>query len=125
MTLKFPVIELFDRLAIAKIKFARTGANLNELQFYENQIHGYDLTLVSDLLQELATIHAHIWDLEKELKSGREQDLPLAEIGRRAIEIRDWNNKRISIKNLIAAKLQDDIFEIKKDHLSASDINKK
>jgi hypothetical protein len=125
MTPKFPVIELFDRLVIAKIKFARTGANLNELQFYENQVRGYDLALVSDLLQELSTIHIHIWELEKELKSGREQDLSLAEIGQRAIEIRNWNNKRIAVKNLIAVKLQDDIFEIKQDHLSAADVHKK
>jgi hypothetical protein len=56
--------------------------------------------------------------LEKELKSGRENELPLEEIGRRAIKIRDWNNKRVSIKNAMAEKLSCPVREIKKDHLS-------
>jgi hypothetical protein len=114
----FPVIELFDRLIIARIKWNRTGANRDELEFYENQILGYDITLVLDLLDELTAIHSKIWDLEKELKSGHDHNLPLEEIGRRAIQIRNWNNRRISVKNLIAEKLEDHIFEIKQDHLS-------
>jgi hypothetical protein len=35
------------------------------------------------------------------------------EIGRRALEIRDYNNKRVMFKNLIAEKLNDPIREIK------------
>jgi hypothetical protein len=56
--------------------------------------------------------------LEWELKTGQEEKLELAEIGRRAIAIRNMNNKRIAFKNTIAEKLNDPVREIKQDHLS-------
>jgi hypothetical protein len=115
----FPVIELIDRLAIANIKFQRTaGANLEELDWYSDQVARFDLESVADLYKDLIRIHNEIWELESLLKTGREQELGLEEIGRRAVKIRDWNNKRIAIKNQIAEKLGCVVREIKKDHLS-------
>lgn len=116
--IQFPVIELIDRLAIADVKFQRTGANQKELTWYMNQATQLDLHLIEDLYDNLITIHNQIWELEAQLKTGREAELPLEEIGRRAIAIRDHNNKRISIKNAIAARLGCDVREIKQDHLS-------
>jgi hypothetical protein len=69
-------------------------------------------------IERLIEIHNSIWDLESELKTGVEDTLPLEEIGRRAIKIRDYNNKRIDIKNSIATALGDPVLEIKRDHLS-------
>ena len=114
----FPVIELFDRLAIAEVKFKKTRANEQELIWYQRQVQDFDLTVVSNLYDDLKEIHYEIWLLEAELKSGKEEELPLEEIGRRAIAIRNKNNKRIRIKNAMADLLGDSIQEIKKDHLS-------
>lgn len=114
----FPVIELFDRLAIAEVKWERTQANQPELEWYQNQVSDVDLNRVWADYLELKDIHNKIWSLESELKTGREQELTLEDIGRRAIEIRNWNNKRIAIKNRIADILGDSVKEIKKDHLS-------
>lgn len=114
----FPIIELVDRYAIAQLKFERTNANREELDFYRDQLTDVDVTKVANELDELYNIHKSIWDLESELKTGVEHQLPLEEIGRRAIEIRNWNNKRIKLKNLIADKLGSDVKEIKQDHLS-------
>ena len=118
MTPQFPIIELLDRLAIARVKHQRIGNNQVELDFYYTQAQHLDLSLVADELINLQQIHNKIWELEKELKSGRESELPLDEIGRRAIKIRDWNNKRVAIKNAMAEKLSCPVREIKKDHLS-------
>jgi hypothetical protein len=118
MTPQFPVIELLDRLTIARVKHQRIGNNQIELDFYNTQSKDLDLSLVEHELTALQQIHNEIWNLEKELKSGRENELPLEEIGRRAIKIRDWNNKRVAIKNSIAEKLCCPVREIKKDHLS-------
>jgi len=119
MTPIFPVIELLDRLAIAEVKFARTnGANQDELSWYQDQAAKFDLNLVSQLYQDLKQIHNMIWDLEGLLKTGREQELSLEEIGRRAIAIRDHNNKRVAVKNAMAAQLECPVREIKQDHLS-------
>jgi hypothetical protein len=114
----FPIIELVDRLAIAEIKFKRTKANENELLWYMNEAIRLDLTKIVDEYEDLKQIHDEIWELEAELKTGREAELNLEEIGRRAIAIRDHNNKRVKLKNIMAEKLNCSVREIKKDHLS-------
>jgi hypothetical protein len=114
----FPIIELVDRLAIAEIKFKRTKANEEELVWYTNEAMRIDLTEIVNEYEELKRIHDKIWELEAELKTGREAELSLEEIGRRAIVIRDHNNKRVALKNTMAKKLNCPVREIKKDHLS-------
>lgn len=114
----FPVIELFDRYAIACVKWQRTKSNEEELLYYEQKVSQFDIDLVHEPLESLTSIHNIIWDLEWQLKTGVEDQLPLAEIGRRAIAIRDFNNKRVAYKNEIAELLKDTVKEIKQDHLS-------
>ena len=114
----FPIIELVDRYAIALLKFNKTQANKEELDFYSHQLTEFDITQIEAELDALYNIHGCIWKLEAELKTGREAELALDEIGRRAIAIRDYNNKRIALKNSIAEKLKCSVREIKKDHLS-------
>ena len=112
----FPTIEIYDRLAIAELKWEKTESNKEELEWYQNQLTVPEE--LTTLYNELKHIHSLIWALEWELKTGQEQQLELAEIGRRAIAIRDMNNKRIAIKNQLAEKLNDPVREVKKDHLS-------
>lgn len=114
----FPVIELIDRLAIAEIKFERIGSNHDELTWYQDQVKQFDLSSIKDEFAELKLIHNTIWNLESLLKSNQEDKLSLEEIGRRAIEIRNWNNKRVALKNIIAEKLGCIIRETKHNHLS-------
>jgi hypothetical protein len=114
----FPKIELVDRYCIAKLKFAKTQANQAEVNFYTNQLTVCDVLLIQDSLDQLYEIHNQIWNLEAELKSGREHELSLDEIGRRAIAIRNLNNQRVALKNSMAEKLHCEVREIKKDHLS-------
>jgi hypothetical protein len=118
MTPIFPIIELVDRLAIAEIKFKRTKANEEELLWYMNESIRINLTEIVNEYEDLKRIHDEIWELEAELKTGREAELSLEEIGRRAIAIRDHNNKRVALKNTMAEKLNCSVREIKKDHLS-------
>ena len=114
----FPVIELVDRYCIAELKFNKTVSNKDELEFYQDQMKSYDTSLVEQELKDLYAIHEAIWGLESDLKSGLEERVPLDEIGRRAIKIRDWNNRRIKLKNSMAEKLGCTVREIKQDHLS-------
>ena len=119
ITPEFPVIELIDRYAISYVKQQKTNnANSLEFEFYKKQITHFNLSLITDNLEELISIHNEIWELERELKSGKEHLLPFDEIGRRAIKIRDKNNRRVQIKNQIAEILGCRVREIKQDHLS-------
>ena len=100
----FPIIELVDRLAIAQLKYEKTQANLEELTWYQTQAKSVDMDKIIVEFDQLIDIHKQIWELEKELKAGLEQALSLEEIGRRAIEIRNFNHRRIQLKNLMAEK---------------------
>jgi hypothetical protein len=127
MTMEFlPVLELIDRLCIARIKHERTsGANQDELDWYEDKyqqliaiMNARQRETLDHNIAEITVIHNKIWDLEWQLKSGVEHLLPMDEIGRRAIAIRDWNNQRITYKNSIAELFGLKMREIKTDHLS-------
>lgn len=121
-----PELELIDRLCIARVKYERTtGGNQDELDWYEDRyqelIQGLNAEQLNQLnkdIEEITKIHNQIWNLEWQLKSGVEHLLPMDEIGRRAIAIRDWNNKRITYKNSIAALFGLKLREIKTNHLS-------
>jgi hypothetical protein len=119
MNITFPVIELLDRLVIAKIKLDKTNANQDEYDYYAKQADQFDLTTVRTLLDELEQVHLAIWALESDLRRGLEENLGLEEIGRRAVAIRNHNNRRVEIKNQLAEQLECSVREIKKDHLSA------
>ena len=118
-TFKFPIIELVDRYTIARVKYDKTsGANVAELEFYQSEVDKLDINLIKDDLIELENIHRRIWAMEDDFKKCRLNGVDLAEIGRRALEIRDINNHRVQYKNSIAAKCNDAVREIKQDHTS-------
>jgi hypothetical protein len=107
-------MELVDRYSVARVKYDRTGgANQAELDFYENQMTGIDKTLIWDELQAFKILHDKIWSLEDDFKKYRLDGISLEEIGRRALEIRDYNQTRVNLKNAVAEKLNDPVREIK------------
>jgi len=122
-----PVLELIDRLCIARVKHARTnGANQVERNWYEDKLAQLPQSAeLDEAIQAMTDIHHAIWDLEWQLKSGVEQMLSLQEIGRRAIAIRDHNNKRIAYKNSVAHILGHPVKEIKQDHLADGTVDTK
>jgi hypothetical protein len=127
MTMQFlPELELIDRLCIARVKYERTtGGNQAELDWYEARHQELRARLSPSQCEtleynivEITQIHNQIWNLEWQLKSGVEHLLSMAEIGERAIAIRDWNSRRITYKNSIAELFGLELREIKTDHLS-------
>lgn len=113
--MKFPVIELVDRYCIAKLKFAKLGTNKEELDFYTEQLSTIDFKLIQYELDQLYEVHNQVWELEDDFKKYRVEKLyDLAEVGRRALECRDILEKRYTLKNIMADKLNDPVREIKK-----------
>ena len=112
---KFPVIELVDRYCIAKLKFAKLGNNKEELDFYTEQLHDIDFQLIQEELEQLYKVHAEVWDLEDDFKKFRVEHIyDLAEVGRRALHVRDVMHQRYDLKNRMADKLNDPVKEMKK-----------
>jgi len=101
-------MELVDRYTIAQVKHDRTGgANQAELDFYEQQMLAIDKITIWDELQALRILHNKIWSLKDDFKKYRIDGTDLAEIGQRALEIRDYNNFRVQLKNTVAEKLNE------------------
>ena len=118
---KFPLIELVDRYTIAQVKHQRTnGANQEELDFYQAQFEEFDFEKISVWLTALVDLHNSIWDLEDDFKKAKIDALPLEEIGRRALYIRDIGYRRVDLKNALAEMIDDPVREIKQDHVTNS-----
>lgn len=117
--MQFPVIEIVDRYAIAIVKHRKTkGKNQEELDFYLEQMKQSNINPLHELVQKLIAHHEYVWNLEDDFKKCRVDNLPLDEIGRRALHIRDVGFKRVELKNALAELAGDTVKEIKQDHIS-------
>lgn len=114
--MEFPIIEIVDRYAIAVVKYDETnGANRDELEFYTAQLNDIGLDPLDAKLIELIEHHRYVWSLEDDFKKAKIDCLPLEEIGRRALHIRDIGYKRQELKNVLADIAdKDSVREIKK-----------
>ena len=119
--MKFPIIEIVDRYAIAVVKHEKTnGDNQEELNFYLDQINEVGIDLLDPKLVELIEHHRYVWSLEDDFKKAKIDNLPLEEIGRCALYIRDIGYRRVELKNDFAKILGDPVREIKQDHVTNS-----
>lgn len=117
--MQFPIIEIVDRYAIAVVKFDNTnGANKEELDFYTEQMKLVNINPQHTLMKELIEHHRYVWSIEDDFKKARIDQLPLDEIGRRALHIRDIGYERVRLKNALAEIIGDPVREIKQDHCS-------
>jgi hypothetical protein len=112
--MKFPVIELVDRYCIAIVKSVKTNnANAEEVEFYSEQMDETGIDKLHPLIKQLIQHHEYVWSLEDDFKKGRIDILPLEEIGRIAIAVRDQGHERVRLKNALAELLNDPVREVK------------
>ncbi|MBN1363895.1 MAG: hypothetical protein JW976_03730 [Syntrophaceae bacterium] len=115
--------DIIDRWAIAKLKAERIGVDESKreyLSFCEgiNELEKKHPEIEWDFYKEnILKIHSTIWDLESAVRRGK-LDNDLMEVGRRAIQIRDWNKKRVALKNEINLKTGEGFQDIKQNHSS-------
>ncbi|MCX5848975.1 MAG: hypothetical protein NTW65_05955 [Deltaproteobacteria bacterium] len=113
--------DIIDRWAIAKLKAERIGADesRNEYSWFCEGIKELEIKYPqidwNSYKQEILSIHGRIWNLESGIRQGIFDD-NLMEVGRLAIQIRDWNKKRVALKNKINATTGEGFQDIKKDH---------
>lgn len=116
--------DILDRASIAFLKYDRIGEpdNIKEWEFFQPEIKELSKQypdLQIDLFFELLLkINKMIWALESDLRQGK-LDGVLSEVGRRAIEIREHNNLRVQVKNIINSLTKQGFLDIKKDHISS------
>lgn len=107
--------DIADRLSIMTLKMERIAHIDPEYDDYNNEVRRLGLSGDTEKLYE---VNAAIWNLEFDIRRGKEGELGLEEVGRRALKIRDLNKNRIEIRNRIN-KAFDRALEVKGQHASA------
>lgn len=116
--MKMPISEIADRYSITLLKSQRID-NINldeELKTYKKELDLYDN--IKNYIDRLYEINGQIWDLESDIRKGKENLLGLEEVGRRAILIREKNKIRVGIKNEMVEKYEEGYKDIKMNHAS-------
>lgn len=119
-----PIGEILDRYSIAILKKERANAeNQQEIEDLTKEIESYKSThneFVEELIGKLIEINGKIWDLESDIRKGKEGELGLEEVGRRAIKIREFNKIRVGYKNDTVEVFGEGYKDIKMNHASSN-----
>jgi len=116
--MKMPISEVADRYSIALLKQERANAdNQHEINTLHSELSQYEQSL--DYVVKLKEINGKIWDLESDIRKGKENELGLEEVGRRAIQIRELNKIRVGYKNEMVNVYGEGFEDIKMNHASA------
>ena len=111
-----PLSEILDRYTITKLKSERTNEDVSdELRTYKKEVDNPDYVERSNqiisFIDRLYEINGELWDTEGDIRKGVE--MPLEEIGRLALKVRDLNCKRNEIKAEIVDIFAEGFKEIK------------
>ena len=111
-----PLSEIIDRYTITKLKSERTNEDVSEeLSTYKKEIDNPDYVARSNqiipFIDRLYEINGELWDTEGDIRKG--VDMPLEEIGRLALKVRDLNCTRNEIKAEIVDTFSEGFKEIK------------
>jgi hypothetical protein len=122
--MKMPIGEILDRYSIAILKKERASAeNQQEIKDLTQEIESYKETheeFINEKIDKLSEINGMIWDLESDIRKGREGELGLEEVGRRAIKIREFNKIRVGYKNDVVEVFGEGYKDIKMNHASSN-----
>ena len=114
--MKMPLSEILDRYTITKLKSERTDEDVSdELRTYKREIDSPDYversSQIALFIDRLYEINGELWNTEGDIRKGVE--MPLEEIGRLALKVRDLNCIRNEIKAEIVDTFAEGFKEIK------------
>jgi hypothetical protein len=113
-----PISEVADRYTIALLKQKNTDEDMSrEIALYQDEMRSYPG--IEDFVQRLLDINRRIWKLESALRAGKEDETMYAIIAETAIQIRNINRERVSIKNEMVEYYKEGFKDIKINHVSA------
>ena len=110
--MKMPMSEILDRYTITKLKSERTPEDVSEeLCAYRTEIDNYSDVKINNFIKRLYDINGKLWNTEGDIRNGTA--LPLEEIGRLALKVRDLNCERNGVKAEIVEEFSEGFKEIK------------
>ena len=121
--MEYPISEILDRYSIAVLKKQRLDADndieLNDLSEVIEEYKKINSQIIETYIDKLVSINGDIWDLESDIRKGKEGELGLEEVGRRAIRIREFNKIRVGYKNIIVETFGEGYKDVKMNHASS------
>jgi uncharacterized protein YdcH (DUF465 family) len=122
--MEMPLPEVIDRYTIVRLKSERIGKDevADEFAALEATLTDYrkrGVQIKDEWVERLYELNGQIWDLEHDIRAGKEGELGLEEVGRRAIQIREINKQRVGIKNQIVGETGHGFKDVKMNHASA------
>ncbi len=120
--MEMPLPEVIDRFTICKLKLERIKEEhlRKEYDTFLGEIDGLrEKGLINEeWIDRLYDLNGKIWDLESDIRKGKDDELGLEEVGRRAIKIRELNKLRITMKNKIVESTGLGFKDVKMNHAS-------
>ena len=122
--MKMPISEIIDRYTITKLKTERTDEDVsNELNSYREEIDKYKIN-VEEYIDRMYDINGTLWNYETQMRKLMDSknvtgpivdanELPLEEIGKLALLVRDLNGTRNGLKSEIVEKFSEGFKDIK------------
>ena len=108
--MKMPLSEIIDRYTITLLKSERTDEDVREeLAAYKKELP--DTNIAQTFVDRMYEINGKIWETEGDIRKGA--DMPLDEVGRLAIRVRELNQLRNGIKGEIVDEFAEGFKEIK------------
>jgi len=122
--MEMPLAEVIDRFTIVRLKMERIKIEdkKKEYEYYLKVLEEYKkkgIIVKQEWLDNLYEANGKIWDLEYDIRKGKDGEMGLEEVGKRAIQIREVNKIRISIKNEIVEATGSGFKDVKMNHGSA------
>ena len=123
--MKMPISEIIDRYTISKLKSERTNEDVShEVNSYSEEIGQYNTEEVTPYVEKMYEINGTLWDYETRMRKLMDSrngtgpvvdanDLPLAEIGKLALLVRDLNGTRNGVKSEIVEKFSEGFTDSK------------
>jgi len=119
--LKLSIGDVVDRWTIAYLKFYRGKVDMTaEINEYVDYCEKYNNKIIAESFAALLQHNGDIWSLESDIRLGKENELGLEEVGRRALQIRDHNKLRIEVKNRLNLHFNEGFIETKVNHASGN-----
>ena len=122
--MKMPISEIIDRYTITKLKTERTDEDVSdELTSYRTEIDRYNID-VEKYIDRMYEINGTLWNYETQMRKLMDSrngtgpivdanDLPLVEIGKLALLVRDINGTCNGVKSEIVEKFSEGFKDIK------------
>ena len=105
-----PLSEIIDRYTITLLKSERTDEDVSEeLAAYKKELP--DNGISQTFIDRMYEVNGKIWETEADIRKG--VDMPLDEVGRLAIKVRELNQIRNGIKGEIVDEFVEGFKEIK------------